>query len=689
GFSVSGVAGPGTPTISNPTSTSPEAGGDAGGDTLTITGTNFAAGANVLLGTAPGGISALNCVVAGSTSITCITPANSSGTVDITVVNVDGTNASSAGAFNYNSSSPAVSSFAPSSGDTNGGIQVTITGSDFETGATVGLNEPALQAALGAGPLPLSNIVVVNSTTITGNVPALPAGQADATVINLDGGSSIAAAVFTYAVGTGPINYIQRGDSTAPSANPIGEQMPNPQTAGNTNVVIIGWSDTSATVSSVTDTEGNSYVAALNPVANNGLSQAIYYAANIKGDNPSGTNNNNIIVSFSQSASSADLRITEYQGIGAIDGAAGNSGTGTLADTGVCSTTNAVDLIVAGTTVTTGVTGAGNLYTLVDLTGFGDSVEQQITSAAGSCEATAPLSDGNWVIQSVAFKATSASTPDFSITAKPTTQTVAAGSNASYALTLTALNGFNQAVTLTCASPATGSSCSLSPKGTVTPSSSGTTVTVTVATSSTTPAGNSTVTVTGTAPGLTHTQKLTLNVTSTTPPPFTVTATALSPASVSPGGSATSTITITPATGFTGTVTLACSITGGSTPAPTCSFSTLSGGTSTLTVSTTGNSAFQSQRSTGIFYAMLLPIGGMTLLGAGFTSRRKKLLGILLICLVISGLVFMVACGGGSSNNGGGGGGGGGTPAGTYTITVQGTATGAATQTQNLTLTVQ
>jgi hypothetical protein len=90
----------------------------------------------------------------------------------------------------------------------------------------------------------------------------------------------------------------------------------------------------------------------------------------------------------------------------------------------------------------------------------------------------------------------------------------------------------------------------------------------------------------------------------------------------------------------------------------------------------------------GVFYAVLLPIGGITLLGAGFTSRRKKLLGILLICLVISGLVFMVACGGGSSN-GGGGGGGGGTPAGTYTITVQGSATGVTTQSQTLTLTVQ
>jgi phospholipase C len=83
----------------------------------------------------------------------------------------------------------------------------------------------------------------------------------------------------------------------------------------------------------------------------------------------------------------------------------------------------------------------------------------------------------------------------------------------------------------------------------------------------------------------------------TVPPPssYTLTATALSPTSVHVGGMATSTITVTPANGYTGSVSLSCTVSGGS-PAPTCSFSTspvvisgTSAVTSTLTVSTTSS----------------------------------------------------------------------------------------------------
>lgn len=86
---------------------------------------------------------------------------------------------------------------------------------------------------------------------------------------------------------------------------------------------------------------------------------------------------------------------------------------------------------------------------------------------------------------------------------------------------------------------------------------------------------------------------------------------------------------------------------------------------------------------------MLLPIGGMTLLGVGFGSRRKKVLGVLLVFLMVSGLLFLAACGGGSSSGGGGGGGTSGTPAGNYTVTVTGTSGSLTAQTTTFTLTVQ
>jgi hypothetical protein len=53
------------------------------------------------------------------------------------------------------------------------------------------------------------------------------------------------------------------------------------QTPGNFNVVIVGWSDTAAHVTSVTDSENNAYRLAVGPTVGTGLSQAIYLAASI------------------------------------------------------------------------------------------------------------------------------------------------------------------------------------------------------------------------------------------------------------------------------------------------------------------------------------------------------------------------------------------------------------------------
>ena len=90
-----------------------------------------------------------------------------------------------------------------------------------------------------------------------------------------------------------------------------------------------------------------------------------------------------------------------------------------------------------------------------------------------------------------------------------------------------------------------------------------------------------------------------------------------------------------------------------------------------------------------MLYALLLPVFGITLLGVGMGSagsRRKKLLGFLMLGIVLTGLLVMPACGGSSST---GGGGNTGTPAGTYTITVTGASGGVTvTGAPALTLTV-
>src|SRR6267378_6124314 len=54
------------------------------------------------------------------------------------------------------------------------------------------------------------------------------------------------------------------------------------QAAGNLNVVVVGWNDSTATVNTVTDRSGNVYVRAVGPTILSGsLTQSVYYANHI------------------------------------------------------------------------------------------------------------------------------------------------------------------------------------------------------------------------------------------------------------------------------------------------------------------------------------------------------------------------------------------------------------------------
>src|SRR5438445_539986 len=85
------------------------------------------------------------------------------------------------------------------------------------------------------------------------------------------------------------------------------------QSAGNLNVVVVGWNDTTSRVSSVTDTKGNAYQLAVGPAAVPGaLTQSIYYARNIVAAAPGA---NTVRVSFTAAALYPDIRILEYGGM--------------------------------------------------------------------------------------------------------------------------------------------------------------------------------------------------------------------------------------------------------------------------------------------------------------------------------------------------------------------------------------
>jgi hypothetical protein len=171
----------------------------------------------------------------------------------------------------------------------------------------------------------------------------------------------------------------------------------NPQDAGDANIIAIGWNDTTASITNVSDSMGNSYQAVLPTFRASGLSQAIYFAGNIHG----GTNT--VTVQFDQPAAYVDLRVTEYSGLrptNAFDSAASGTGVGSAADSGLMSLGETNELIFgAGMTAAT-FTGPGPGFTTRVITlPDADIVEDRITSSLGASGATASLTSGAWLMQ--------------------------------------------------------------------------------------------------------------------------------------------------------------------------------------------------------------------------------------------------------------------------------------------------
>src|SRR5437879_3654572 len=140
--------------------------------------------------------------------------------------------------------------------------------------------------------------------------------------------------------------------------------------------------------------------------------------------------------------------------------------------------------------------------------------------------------------------------PDFTLSASPSSRTVAPGGATSYSVTISPTGGFSGQVTLSVSGLPTGANGSFTPN----PATGSSTLSVTTGPS--TPLGTSTLTVTGVSGSLTHTTTVTLVVRPA--PDFTLSA---SPSSrtVAPGGSTSYSVTISPTGGFSGPVTLSVS----------------------------------------------------------------------------------------------------------------------------------
>jgi hypothetical protein len=149
-------------------------------------------------------------------------------------------------------------------------------------------------------------------------------------------------------------------------------------------------------------------------------------------------------------------------------------------------------------------------------------------------------------------------TPDFTIGASPSSVTITQGGNGTSTITITSLNGFNSATTLTASGLPSGVTAAFNPNPVTPPANGNVTSTLTLTASGTATTGTATVTITGTSGSTVHSTTISLTVNPAASPDFTIGA---SPSSVTvvQGGNGTSTITITSLNSFSSATTLSAS----------------------------------------------------------------------------------------------------------------------------------
>ncbi|HET9376418.1 MAG TPA: hypothetical protein VFO40_15700, partial [Chthoniobacterales bacterium] len=226
--------------------------------------------------------------------------------------------------------------------------------------------------------------------------------------------------------------FVQGAFNDPHTATSIPVRYSGAQTGGNLNVVVVGWNDSTAQISSVKDSAGNAYQLAVGPTklaAAGGLTQSIYYSKNIAASGA-----NTVTVTFNQTAHYPDVRILEYSGIDRTNPvdviAAQAQSSGTICTSGNVATTNPTDLLVAANTIQTFTAAPdANFTERVHSNPDGQIVEDRVVATAGLYSAGAALSSpGAWVMQMVAFRA-AGSQPSTTASAQTTLTQNLAGMN--------------------------------------------------------------------------------------------------------------------------------------------------------------------------------------------------------------------------------------------------------------------
>src|SRR2546429_3245665 len=196
------------------------------------------------------------------------------------------------------------------------------------------------------------------------------------------------------------MKFVQVNSAVPTSTATISATYNSAQTAGNMNVVAIGWDSSFITLKTLTDSKGNSYKLAVSYVDSTGITQATYYAPNVVA---AAAGANRITATLSASTDWPDLRILEYSGVNTLDKTASAKGTTTAAGSGSVTTTQANELLF-GAMYTYGTTnGPGSGYTSRVVTGDSDLAEDEVVFATGLYSAKASMNGQEWVAQLATF----------------------------------------------------------------------------------------------------------------------------------------------------------------------------------------------------------------------------------------------------------------------------------------------
>jgi predicted outer membrane repeat protein len=212
------------------TSVSPAAGPAAGGQSVTITGTNLEGATSVTFGGTPAAITSNT-----ATRIVATTPAHAAGAVTVAVTTPGGSG-SKADAYTY-VAAPTVANVAPTQGPAAGGTSVVITGTNLSGATSVTFGGTAAAA-----------FTVDSATQITATTPAHAAG-AVAVAVTTPGGSGSKANAYTY-VAAPTVTGVS--PTQGPAAGGASVVITGTDLSGATSVTFGGTAATAFTVDSAT-----------------------------------------------------------------------------------------------------------------------------------------------------------------------------------------------------------------------------------------------------------------------------------------------------------------------------------------------------------------------------------------------------------------------------------------------------